>query len=278
MREANLLLGCLLLLLTCSIPVAHAQQLLNDQPNPKPASADMAKWKLIFSDEFNSKGSFDASKWTYSPRQGSAWNKYLTSSSNYVYQDGKNLVLKMDKAVIPGDTAIYHSGGIQSSSKFSFLYGKVEVRAKFKIGQGSWPAIWMMPERPAAYGGWPNSGEIDIMEHVNKEEFIHNTIHNGAVTNASGGSTATHRATYHADDYNLYGIIWSPSSIEFYVNNVHQYTYFKEAGASSAQWPFDKPFYLILNQSGGAGWPGPITDEDLPFHMQVDWVRVYKQE
>lgn len=274
----NVLFGCLLLLFMCSMSATHAQPTSNDQPLQKLAKTASAKWKLIFSDEFNSKGSFDASKWSYSPRQGSAWNKYLTSSADYVYQDGANLVLRMDNAVIAGDTVPYHAGGIQSSTKFSFLYGKVEVRAKFKKGQGSWPAIWMMPERPAAYGGWPNSGEIDIMEHVNKENVVHNTIHNGAVTNALGGSTATHKVTYHADDYNLYGIIWSPSSIEFYVNHVHQYTYTKEVGGNSAHWPFDKPFYLILNQSGGAGWPGPITDADLPFNMQIDWIRVYKQK
>lgn len=282
MKKMNLTFSCLLLLFACSKSEPEVERLSTDQTQKSSAAivtaANPPTWRMVFFDEFNSTGSFDAGKWMYCPRQTSAWNKYLTSSPEYVYQDGTNLVLKMDNAVIAGDNVPYHSGGIQSSTKFSIRYGKVEVRAKFKKGQGSWPAIWMMPEAPVAYGGWPNSGEIDIMEHVNYENVIHNTIHNGAVTNASGGSTATRAATYNPNDYNLYGIIWSPSSIEFYVNNVLQYTYSKQAGATSAQWPFDKPFYLILNQSGGAGWPGPITNADLPFNMQVDWVRIYKQE
>jgi beta-glucanase (GH16 family) len=154
------------------------------------------------------------------------------------------------------------------------MYGKVEVRAKFTQGAGSWPAIWMMPESPVAYGDWPNSGEIDIMEHVNNESVIHQTIHNGAVTDSNGGSSAIKSSGYNATDFNTYGIIWTENKIEFHLNGGLQYTYNKPANATSAQWPFDKPFYLMLNQSGGAGWPGPITDSNLPFQMQVDWVRI----
>jgi beta-glucanase (GH16 family) len=231
-------------------------------------------WTLVFEDNFNATGNFDNSKWSYCTRDTPSWAKYLTSTSDYASLDGSNLKLRMDNAVIPTDLVPYHSGGIETNGKFNFLYGKVEVRAKFTQGQGSWPAIWMMPATPVAYGGWPNSGEMDIMEHVNNESVIHQTIHNGAVTNANGGSSATNSSSYNAADFNIYGIIWTVDKIEFYVNGVLQYTYSKPANATSTQWPFDKPFYLILNQSGGAGWPGPITDSNLPFQMQVDWVRI----
>lgn len=235
------------------------------------------EWKLIFEDQFNTNGNFDNSKWSFSTRGNAAWARFLTSAPEYAYQEGGSLVLKMDNREIAEDDVPYHSGGIQTKGKFSFLSGKVEVRAKFKSGRGSWPAIWMMPEN-SVYGGWPNSGEIDIMEHVNNEVKVHQTIHNAAVTNSNGGSTATHSAPYKADDFNIYGIEWSPEAIKFYINNKHQYTYTKPTGADSKAWPFDQPFYLILNQSGGAGWPGPITDADLPFSMQVDWVKVYQEE
>ncbi|WP_162618619.1 family 16 glycosylhydrolase [Pedobacter yulinensis] len=237
-----------------------------------------ADWRLVFSDEFRSAGKFNAGSWTYCERGSAAWTRYLTSSPDYVYQAGGNLVLRMDNAIIAGDAVPYHSGGIMTSSKFSIRYGKIEVRARFSKGKGSWPAIWMMPELPTAYGGWPNSGEIDIMEHVNNENVVHQTIHNSAVTNEKGASTATHQASYHADDYNTYGIVWNPGSIEFYVNGEHQYTYKKETAAGSKQWPFDRPFYIILNQAGAVGWPGPANNADLPFEMKVDWVRVYKQQ
>ncbi|MEJ5960785.1 glycoside hydrolase family 16 protein [Pedobacter immunditicola] len=280
MKSLYLLTLCLLVLCSCSETTLTKKK----SSSKRAVQSEMVKnstvsptaWKLVFSDEFNSTGNFDTSKWMYCKRQTSAWNKYLTSNPDYVCQDGGNVVLKMDNAVIDGDPIPYHSGGIQTSTKFSFRYGKVEVRAKFKRGQGSWPAIWMMPELPTAYGGWPKSGEIDIMEQVNYENVIHQTIHNGSVTNAKGASTATHATKYNTEDYNTYAVIWSPSAIEFYVNNVLQYTYSKVANATPLQWPFDKPFYLILNQAGGAGWPGAIKNADLPFEMKVDWVRIYK--
>lgn len=234
-------------------------------------------WELTFSDEFTTEGNFDTNKWSYAKRSRPSWAKFLTPSNDYVKQQSGNLILRMDNAKIEGDTIPYHSGGIQTSGKFNFTYGKVEVRAKFTGGQGSWPAIWMMPENPASYGSWPNSGEIDIMEHVNNENTVHQTIHNEAVTSTSGGSTATQTSAYNANGYNTFSIIWDPKKIEFYVNDSLQYTYSKPANATAAEWPFDKPFYIILNQSGGAGWPGPIVDEDLPFEMHVDYVRVFKK-
>ncbi|MES2006068.1 MAG: glycoside hydrolase family 16 protein [Bacteroidota bacterium] len=243
-------------------------------PSPTPPPTPKV-WNIIFEDNFNATGSFDNSKWSYCSRNNNvAWTKYLTSTSDYASLDGSSLVLKMDNKIISGDAVPYHSGGIETNGKFQFMYGKVEVSAKFTQGTGSWPAIWMMPATPVAYGGWPNSGEIDIMEHINNESVIHETIHNGAVTNSNGASSATNAAGYNAADFNTYGIIWAENKIDFYLNGDLKYTYNKPANATSAQWPYDKPFYLILNQSGGAGWPGPITDSNLPFQMQVDWVRV----
>jgi beta-glucanase (GH16 family) len=285
MKMINLMMGCSILLFSCSKTLQLAPENVNANKNAtsnvvsgaSSVSALASTWELVFTDDFNTSGSFDATKWTYSPRFQPAWAKYLTSSPAYASQNGTDLVLKMDNAVIAGDNVPYHSGGIQSSTKFNFLYGKVEARAKFKQGQGSWPAIWMMPEVPVSYGDWPNSGEIDIMEHVNYENVVHQTIHSGTATDANGGSTATKASAYNTADYNIYGMVWSPDAIQFYVNNVLQYTYSRAANATSAQWPFNKPFYLILNQSGGAGWPGAITNADLPFNMNVDWIRVYKE-
>lgn len=268
MRILHLITSCLFLL-SCS-----ASRNAGTAPE---APGKSKTWSLIFQDEFNATGSFDSTKWVYCERQTPAWNRYITKSPDYAYLHSGNLVLRMDNKVIPGDDVPYHSGGIKTLGKFSFTYGKVEVRARFNGGRGSWPAIWMMPEK-ATYGGWPNSGEIDIMEHVNNENVVHQTIHNASVTNASGGSTATKSSPYNTGDYNNYGIVWTPDEVQFYVNSQHRYTYHKPANATSKEWPFNQPFYLILNQSGGAGWPGPITDTDLPFTMQVDWVRVYKEK
>lgn len=273
------LLALLLVIVTGSctkstLKKAHDSSTLRMTAHKQLTSSDT--YELLFADEFDTEGSFDTTKWSYAERWHPAWAKYLTASPNYVNQSSGNLLVRMDNAVVAGDDVPYHSGGIQTTQKFSFKYGKVEVRAKFNQGQGSWPAIWMMPETPVAYGNWPNSGEIDIMEHVNKEDKIHQTVHNATVTDANGSSTATHAVNYQVSDYNTYGIEWSPNKIDFYVNDILQYTYDKPVNATADEWPFDQNFYLILNQSGGAGWPGAIVDADLPFEMQVDYIRVYK--
>lgn len=260
--------------LACRAPKATSIP-TNSSNSPTTTYHQTKAWKLIFEDDFKGK-SFDTTKWGYSPRWHPAWAKFLTASTDYVWQSQGNLNLRLDNKVIPADPLPYHSGGIQTTQKFNFKYGKVEVRAKFNQGKGSWPAIWMMPETPHQYGDWPKSGEIDIMEHVNKEAGIHHTLHSADATLEDGASKATASVAYNKDDFNTYGLIWEADKMEFYVNNVLTYTYRKAAGATSTQWPFDQPFYLILNQAGGAGWPGAINDADLPFEMQVDYVRVYQ--
>lgn len=236
---------------------------------------DSSSFILIWSDEFDKDGSFDSSKWSYAKRGRVAWNKFITQDQAYAHQKLGNLVLRMDNKQIPGDSMTYHSGGVQSSTKFNLKYGKVEVRAKFTQGKGSWPAIWMMPEPQYAKGTWPDCGEIDIMEHVNNEPVIHQTLHNAARTAKSGVSTATKSSNYNVDDYNVYSMIWTPTEIKFYLNNVLNYTYTKQPEWDNKDWPYDVPFYIILNQAGGAGWPGKLNEADLPFQMEVDYVRVY---
>lgn len=260
LKKRNLLA----LLATCSFFISFAQKQVN--------------YKLIWSDEFRGKGIFDQNKWRYCERGKVAWNKYMTALPAYASLKKGKLLLRMDNADITNDSVAYHSGGIQSSGKFSFTYGKIEVRAKFTGGKGSWPAIWMMPEPNNALGnGWPDGGEIDIMEHVNNDSVVYQTIHNSIVTDANGGSSASSPSPYNEKGYNLYSIEWESTSIRFYVNNHLRYTYHKKADGGFKQWPFDVPFYIILNQAGGAGWPGPINNENLPFSMQVDYVRVYKK-
>jgi len=236
---------------------------------------DSSSFTLIWSDEFDMDGSFDLNKWSYAQRGRVAWNKFITHDEAYVHQKNGNLVLRMDNNQIPSDTIAYHSGGVQSSTKFNLKYGKVEVKAKFTQGKGSWPAIWMMPEPQYANGTWPDCGEIDIMEHVNNEPVIHQTLHNAVHTAKSGVSTATKSSNYNINDFNVYSLIWTPTEIQFYLNNELKYSYTKQQVWGNKEWPYDVPFYIILNQAGGAGWPGKLNEADLPFQMEVDYVRVY---
>jgi beta-glucanase (GH16 family) len=266
MKKFNWITICLFVFSFCSAQNSLAQ--LETTNNGK-------TWELIFNDDFNINPGFDTTKWSYCQRGNAAWTKFLAPSSDYAFSKDGNLVLMMNSKLIAGDNLPYHCGGLNTVGKFTFLYGKVVVKAKFTKGKGSWPAIWMMPEN-STYGGWPKSGEIDIMEHVNNEDVIHQTIHNAAVTDASGGSVVTKAVPYIPGEYNLYGIIWAKDKIEFYVNDTLTYTYSKPVNATSRDWPFNQPFHLIVNQSGGAGWPGSIITSDLPFNMKVDWVKVYQ--
>lgn len=236
------------------------------------------EWKLIFEDEFEG-STFDTDYWSYCKRGTPAWNKYLVSSPKTVLvENGVLKVRAIKNTNTDSDPVPYHTGGIESRGKFNFKYGKAEIRAKFDNGQGSWPAIWMMPENNI--GGWPAGGEIDIMEHLNADNLIHQTVHS-AYTYTPGyknNPTSTKTTSINKDDWNVYGFNWYPDRIDFTLNGNITFTYPRIETTIAGQWPFDKEFYFILNMAAGGTWGGPVTDSHLPFEMQVDWVRVYQSE
>ncbi len=237
-------------------------------------------WKLIFEDDFNqTDGIPDETIWSYSERKSHInWCMYVKKHPETVkVKDGNLIVRAIKNPDMASDTAKYITGAIESRGKFSFLYGKVDVRAKFKAGQGAWPAIWMMPEE-GKYGWWPKSGEIDIMERVNYENIVHQTLHTNFINNLkirNPNPTAT--TPFNVNDYNVYGVEWYPDRIVFFVNGTETLTYPRIVTDKEGQWPFDQKFYLILNQAAGGSWTGPINDDTLPFEMYVDWVKVYQR-
>lgn len=233
-------------------------------------------WKMIFEDEFNAEG-FDTDSWSYCKRGKSDWARYLTNSEATVNcADGFLKLRAIKNPDTTKDNVLYLTGGIETKGKFNFLYGKVEVRAKFSNGQGSWPAIWMMPEDASA--GWPACGEIDIMEHVNSEDRIHQTIHSD-YANPEGQNirnpNPTQTTAFDKTAFNVYGVEWYPDRLDFTLNGKLTFTYPRINTNKTGQWPYDKPFYIILNMAGGGNWTGPFADSQMPFEMQVDWVRVY---
>ena len=242
-------------------------------------NADSKKWKLVWADPFSGNGMPDSEKWGFAPRRSPDWARYCTESRETVeVKDGKlylrGILNKSEK-----DTAKYQTGCIHTKDHFAFKYGKVEVRAKLAEGKGSWPAIWMMPQH-AKYGGWPKSGEIDIMEHLNSDKKVYQTIHSSYVDlqNQKDNPPYYTTAPIKPGAYNVYGLEWYPDRLEFFVNGSKTLSYPRKKGANSEQWPFDQPFYLILDQALGGSWVGEIHDDDLPVEMAVDWVRVYKNE
>lgn len=243
---------------------------------PSVATKAAATAHVIFEDNFDQPGGIpDSASWSLCPNQSPAWARYLSESYDQAYLENGKLVLVGEK--VDGE---YKTGGVQTLGKVDFKYGKVEVCARFaRSAQGGWPAIWMMPARPM-YPGWPDGGEIDIMEQLNHDTYVWQTIHN-YYRDVLGQNNPNHTATagYDTGQFNVYALQWSSDALIFSVNGVIKLTYSNlrlPDEAEKKQWPFDAPFYLILNQAlGGAGtWPGAITDAQLPAKMEVDWVRV----
>lgn len=235
------------------------------------------EWNLIFEDRFETDGAPDAGKWSFAGRGSADWKCYCTDSPETTFVEGGVLHLKALPNTQLSDTVRYQTGCIQTKDNFSFKYGKVEVKAKLSRGKGSWPAIWLMPQE-SKYGGWPKSGEIDMMEHLNFDTIVYQTLHSHHITELGQKDNPPYSIThgFDVDEFNIYGLEWYEDRLEFFVNGTKTFIYPKLENADDQQWPFDQEFYLILNQALGGAWVGEIHEEDLPVQMMVDWVRVYQ--
>lgn len=239
-------------------------------------------WQLFWFDEFDYAGAPDPTKWNFEI-QPPGWvnnelQRYTDREENVRVQDGV-LIIEGRKDNYLGSE--YSSGRIHSQNKGDLLYGRVEVRAKLPAGRGTWPAIWMMPTDYTGYGaGWPDSGEIDIMEHVGYDEgLVHATTHNKAYYWVNGlqrkGSVVMPDVT---EAFHVYAVEWDEQRMDFYIDDVHYFTYINDHRGWQS-WPFDKSFYVILNLAIGGNWGGAAgVDPDIwPRRMEVDYVRMYKR-
>ncbi len=242
------------------------------------------EWELVWNDEFDYHGLPDDTKWNYDTIGNSyGWGNnelqfYTSRDEQNVYVDGSNLKINALKERA-GDFN-YTSARLTTKHKGDWLYGRIEVRAKLPGGRGVWPAIWMLPS-DWEYGGWPDSGEIDIMEHVGYEpDSIYTTVHTGAFNHSIG--TQVGRAKYVPDcedKFHTYSIEWYPEKIDFFINRDKVFT-FKNTEKNSSEWPFDKHFHLLLNLAVGGNWGGRygVDNSIFPATLFVDYVRVYKQK
>lgn len=236
------------------------------------------QWKLIWQDDFDQAG-LDTTKWSKTPRGAVDWNRHMTSDPACFDLKEGNLYLKGIVNNDPAaDTAPRLTGGIYSKGKFSFQYGKVEIRAKLECAQGAWPAMWMLAENKI-YGNYPRNGEIDIMEHLNYDDIIYQTTHSYYTLVLKKDKTPPHYGTVKIDisKFNIFGLEWYPDKLVFTLNGKATFTYPKVESADPSQWPYDQPFYLIIDQQLGGKWVGEVNMEDLPVNMIIDWVKVYQQ-
>ena len=230
---------------------------------------------LLFSDEF-SEDSLDLNKWSYELGDGCPNLCGWGNNERQVYSK-KNISTVNDQLVISatkqGDN--YYSGRISSKDKFEFKYGTVEVKAQLPKGKGLWPAIWMLGH-DIDKNTWPACGEIDIMEYVGKTPGeIHTTLHTPDSFGKSINTKITNIETIE-DSFHVYKTKWDAKQIQFYIDDALVYTFSPEIKNENT-WPFNKPFYLILNLAIGGSFGGPEVDDSIfPEKFSIDYVRVYQ--
>ncbi len=243
---------------------------------------------LIFSDEFSgpSGAAPDPAKWSIETGGGGWGNnelEYYTARSSNVSLDGDGqlaITARRESYSAGGVSREYTSARLQTKGLFATAYGRLEARIKLPTGQGLWPAFWALGSDVETVG-WPNSGEIDVMESLGSDPFtLYGSLHGPQPGSEKGYTlTALERSdTSLASRFNVYGVEWSPSAITFTFDGVPYSTRTPASLSSDQQWVFNKPFFLLLNLAVGGDWPGaPRGSTMFPATMLVDWVRVYAQ-
>ena len=247
-------------------------------------------WDLVWSDEFDG-SELDISKWNKLRWQPGWVNNelqaYTDRDTNIFLEDG---ILVLQGLVEPGYygtdytgteySSDYTSGRINTDNKVSRTYGRFDVRAKLPKGKGTWPAIWMLGESISTIG-WPDCGEIDIMEHVGFDDgMIHGSIHTEEYNHMSNtqksGSKFLSTAT---DSFHVYSLQWSPHYLRYLIDNETYFFVYNDSDGDTGKWPFDEPHYIILNLAIGGDWGGAqgVSPSAFPMRMLVDYVRVFEK-
>jgi len=237
-------------------------------------------WALVWEDEFDYNGLPNPNKWSYDVG-GAGWGNnelqyYTDGRLNNAKVENGNLIITAIKESYGANN--YTSARLISKGKGDWLYGRIEVRAKLPVGRGTWPAIWMLPT-DWAYGGWPNSGEIDIMEHVGYDPGrVHGTVHTKAYNHSIGTQKGGNLVIADAQSaFHTYAIEWNADTIMFYIDSQKYFMFTRES--TWEKWPFDKRFHLLLNIAVGGNWGGAegVDETIFPATMAIDYVRVYKR-
>ena len=206
-----------------------------------------------------------------------------TTNCNSIHNRQKNVRVEDGSLIIeshnePIETMSYSSARLLTKNLGEWKYGRIEVRAKLPTGKGTWSAIWMLPtlDRPMQ---WPQDGEIDIMEHVGfNTGTIYGTIHTSSNNLISGTQKSDSIKTSNVSQFHVYAIEWDEKSIRWFTDRYEYHRVERLPDDGDSEWPFDKPFHLIINLAVGGNWGGKmgIEENDWPQRMVVDYVRVFQ--
>lgn len=235
------------------------------------------QWQLAWEENFEGK-QLDTAVWSMIPK-GHFEKKNSLSSDERCYElCGGQLILRgIVNEDLQKDSSAYLSGGIWTKGKQAFRRGRMEVRAKMDGVQGAWPAIWMLPST-ASEVEWPRGGEVDIMERLNHDTFVYQTVHSYYTHNLKEKDNPPNGAivSIRPDEFNVYGVDFFPDSLVFHVNGVKTFAYPRIDTDKEGQFPFDMPQYLLIDMQLGGTWVGEVDPTGLPVEMAIDWVKYYE--
>ncbi len=247
------------------------------------SDVEVTDYELVFADEFDqADGSRpDSRKWRVSTRYVSTWNRWISSSPDVAFiRDGSLVCRAIPNPDRAADDVPMLTGAMETQGQFAFTYGRVEVRLRTNLHSGNFPAAWMMPQPPCE--GWPKAGEIDIFESIDDKNTAYHTVHSNWTYNLGNRSNpqSSFSEAVSVSEWHTYGVEWLESLLIFTVDGRVVGSYARstsESKLSDGQWPFDHPFYIILNQSVGDGSWARAADTGYTYETMFDYVRVYQR-
>lgn len=243
-------------------------------------------YQLVWNDEFNEGSELNPSHWRHEVKKSGWVNHEL---QNYVdgSVDGKRVTEVANGRLyihcFKGSDGLVYSGRVYAHENEGWKYGIVEARIKLPKGKGTWPAFWMMPCRnDFSKNRWPKCGEIDIMEEVGANaNNTSSSLHTEAYNHVKKTQQTAERFTEGTeDDFHVYRLEWTANYIKTYVDGKELLSFENDGINNISTWPFNKPFYVILNLAWGGDWGGykGVDESALPATMEVDYVRVYQKK
>ena len=234
-------------------------------------------FNLVWQDEFDGM-SLNTNDWNYETGNSGWGNQesqyYRAGSNNATVGDGYLTITAKEENY---GGAPFTSARITTQNKQSFKYGRIDIRARLPFGQGLWPALWMLGDNISTVG-WPECGELDIMEMIGGEGYNDRTVHGTAHWNAGGqashsGTTSVPTGEKLADEFHVYSMVWDQNTIRWLFDDI-QYHSLNIGGLSA----FHEPHFFIFNIAVEGDWPGPVgPNTTFPQYMSVDYVRVFQQ-
>jgi beta-glucanase (GH16 family) len=274
-----------LCLATWSLAVCGGRASSDTTPSPSPQPPS---WTLTWSDDFDGANGArpDPSRWAYDVGGGGWGNQelqtYTTRADNALLRDGALVITARSERFTGADGIAreYTSARLKTKDRFAQTYGKFEARLQMPRGQGIWPAFWMLGADIDAVG-WPQCGEIDVMENIGREPtIIHGTMHGPGYSGGDGVgmSAPSPDGKPFADAFHVFAVEWEPGEVRWYLDGRQYFSRKPSDLPTGTRWVFDHEFFVLLNVAVGGAWPGnPDATTTFPQEMKVDYVRAYKR-